>query len=188
MAAAPTMADNDSTARSLLVADMDQTLLSGHCGCIRGFPTVWPVTAARPRHFGRRHNEAMTTTPAVPRDPSPTLAYRIATLLIGVGTVHFLAPKPFDTIIPAELPGSPRLYTYGSGVAELGIGALLLARGTRRFGALAAVALFVGVFPANVNMVRLWWDKPWPMRVVALARLPLQIPMITAALNVRRNS
>jgi uncharacterized membrane protein len=112
----------------------------------------------------------------------------MAALLLGVGTTHFLAPQPFDTIIPAELPGSPRLYTYASGVAEVTIGGLLLARRTRRFAALAAIALFVAVFPANVNMVRLWWDKPWPMRIAALARLPLQIPMITAALKVRRTA
>ncbi len=37
-------------------------------------------------------------------------------------------------------------------------------------------------------MVRLWWDKPWYMRAVAIARLPLQIPMITTALKVYRNS
>jgi uncharacterized membrane protein len=73
-------------------------------------------------------------------------------------------------------------------VAELSIGALLLPQSTRRHAALAAVLLFVGVFPANVNMCRLWWDKPWPMRVAALARLPLQIPMITTALKIRRNS
>ncbi len=127
-------------------------------------------------------------TPIAQRDASQAGAYRIAALLLGVGTVHFLAPKQFDEIIPAELPGSPRFYTYASGVAEVTIGALLLARRTRRNAALAAVALFLGVFPANVNMVRLWWDKPWPMRVVALARLPLQIPMITEALKVRRNA
>jgi uncharacterized membrane protein len=130
----------------------------------------------------------MTTTPAAPRDANQTAAYRIAAMLIGVGTTHFLAPKPFDTIVPAELPGAPRLYTYASGVAEVATGALLLTQRTRRFAALAAAALFVAVFPANINMVRLWWDKPWPMRIAALARLPLQIPMITAALKVRRNS
>ena len=65
---------------------------------------------------------------------------------------------------------------------------LLLPRRTRRFGALAAAVLFVAVFPANINMVRLWWDKPWPMRIASLARLPLQIPMITTALKVRRHS
>jgi uncharacterized membrane protein len=127
-------------------------------------------------------------TPRAHRDASQTAAYRIAALLLGVGTTHFVAPKPYDTIIPAELPGSPRFYTYASGIAEVTIGALLLARRTRRLAALAAAALFVGVFPANVNMVRLWWDKPWPMRIVALARLPLQVPMITEALKVRRNS
>jgi uncharacterized membrane protein len=130
----------------------------------------------------------MTTTPAAPRDANQIAAYRLAAILIGAGTTHFLAPKPYDTIIPAELPGSPRLYTYGSGLAELATGALLLTRHTRRFGALAAAVLFVAVFPANINMVRLWRDKPWPMRIAALARLPLQIPMITAALKVRRNS
>jgi uncharacterized membrane protein len=130
----------------------------------------------------------MTHAPAVPRDANQIAAYRIAAMLIGVGTTHFLAPKPFDTIVPAELPGSARLYTYASGVAELATGALLLTRRTRRFGALAAALLFLAVFPANINMVRLWWDKPWPMRVAALARLPLQIPMITTALKIRRNS
>lgn len=128
------------------------------------------------------------TTPVAQREASQSAAYRMAAMLLGVGTVHFLAPKPFDEIVPAELPGSPRLYTYVSGIAEVSIGALLLARRTRRNAALAAVALFVGVFPANVNMVRLWWDKPWPMRIAALARLPLQIPMITIALKIRRNS
>ena len=37
---------------------------------------------------------------------------------------------------------------------------MLLAPRTRRAGALAAVALFLAVFPANINMVRMWWDKP----------------------------
>ncbi len=122
------------------------------------------------------------------RDANQIAAYRLAALLIGAGTTHFLAPTPFDTIIPAELPGSPRLYTYGSGVAEVTIGAMLLMRRTRRFAALATAALFVAVFPANVNMVRLWRDKPWPMLIAAIARLPFQLPMITAALKVRRNS
>jgi uncharacterized membrane protein len=122
------------------------------------------------------------------RDASQTLAHRLAALLLGVGTLHFVAPKPFDGIIPVELPGSPRFYTYASGVAELSIGAALLVRSTRRPAALAAAALFLAVFPGNVNMVRLWWDKPWPMRIIALARLPLQIPMVTTALKVARTA
>ncbi|ORX02704.1 hypothetical protein AWC27_28505 [Mycobacterium szulgai] len=130
----------------------------------------------------------MTIAPPAQREPAQTTAYRLAALLIGVGTTHFVAPKPFDDIIPAELPGSPRFYTYASGVAELVVAMLLVSRRTRRLGAGSAAALFIGVYPGNLNMVRLWWGKPWPMRVIALARLPLQIPMITAALRVYRNS
>lgn len=122
------------------------------------------------------------------RISSAPAARRMAALLLGMGVLHFAAPKPFDSIIPAELPGTPRFYTYASGVGELATGALLAAPRTQRLGALAAVALFTAVFPGNVNMVRLWWSKPWPMRIVAIARLPLQIPMITGALRIYRNS
>ena len=143
--------------------------------------------AARSAGKTTGHNGSMTITPLAQRD-TQTTAYRVAAMLIGIGTLHFLAPKPFDDIVPAELPGSARFYTYASGVVEIGTGALLVPRSTRRSAALAAVALFLGVFPANVNMCRLWWGKPWPMRIVALARLPLQIPMITTALKIRRDS
>ena len=121
-------------------------------------------------------------------DDQRVRAYGLAGMLGAMGVLHFLAPKPFDTIVPAELPGSARRYTYASGVAELGTAALLAVPRTRRVGATAAMALFAAVFPANVNMVRLWWGRPWPMRLAAIARLPLQIPMITAANRVRRAS
>jgi len=111
--------------------------------------------------------------------------------LIGMGILHFAAPKPFDTIVPEELPGSRRFYTLASGVAEVGVGSLLVVPATRRLGALAAIALFVGVFPGNVNMVRMWFNDPSKslvMRLIAIARLPLQVPMITQALKVYRES
>jgi uncharacterized membrane protein len=129
-----------------------------------------------------------SSPPELQQIASPTRAYRIAALLLGSGVAHFLMPKPYDTIVPVELPGSQRFYTYASGVAELVAGALLLSPRTRKLGALSAVAVFVAVFPANVNLVRLWRDKPLFMRLGAIARLPLQIPMITESLKVYRNS
>ena len=87
--------------------------------------------------------------PELQQIANPAPAYRMGAMLLGMGTLHFVAPKPFDSIIPAELPGSARFYTYASGVAELGTGALLLAPRTRKLGALAAVALFIGVFPGK---------------------------------------
>jgi uncharacterized membrane protein len=127
-------------------------------------------------------------TPSVDSPPSQVTAKRMGVWLVGMGALHFVAPKPFDTIVPAELPGSPRFYTLVSGVAEAATGALILVPRTRRIGALAAVALFIAVFPANVNCIRLWWSKGWPARIAALGRLPLQIPMITQALKVYRNA
>lgn len=109
-------------------------------------------------------------------------------ILVGMGVLHFAAPKPFDTIVPAELPGSPRFYTLASGVAEAATGVMLLTPRTRRLGAVAAIALYVAVFPANINSVRVLWNKGWAARITTIARLPLQIPMITQALKVYRNA
>lgn len=109
-------------------------------------------------------------------------------MLVGMGVLHFVAPKPFDSIVPAELPGSARFYTLASGVAEVATGAMLLAPRTRRLAAVAAVALFIAVFPANINSVRLWWHKGWLARIGSIARLPLQVPMIIQALKVYRNA
>ena len=136
-----------------------------------------------------QHNVIMTSPPAeLQQIANPSRASRMGAMLVGMGVLHFAIPKPFDSIVPAELPGSARVYTHASGVAEMVTGGLLLAPRTRKLGALAAVALFVSVLPANVNMVRLWKDKPLPMRIGAIARLPLQIPMITQALKIYRES
>ena len=116
------------------------------------------------------------------------LARSLAGMLLTIGALHFVAPKPFDEIIPEEIPADPRTLTYASGVAEVAIGAALLSPKTRRPAAALAAALFVAVYPANINMVRLWKDKPLGMRAVAIGRLPLQFPMIWAAVKVFRGT
>lgn len=107
-------------------------------------------------------------------------------LLIGAGITHFVAPRTFDAMVPRALPGSPRAWTRASGAAELAIGAAVAAPRTRRLGALAAAGLFVAVFPANVKMAADWRDRPLPLRTAALARLPLQVPLVRWALRVHR--
>lgn len=121
-----------------------------------------------------------------PADTSRLPAYRVAAILLVIGAAHFVIPRAPDALVPPVMPGNARLYTYASGAAELLIGAMLLTPRTRQHGGLAAAALFAAVFPANLNMVRLWRDKPWPMRAIAIARLPLQIPLITEALRLWR--
>lgn len=118
-------------------------------------------------------------------------AQRLAILLAGMGVLHFVAPKPFDAIVPKELPGDPRAYTYASGVAELGVAATLAAPRTRRFGGLLAALLFIAVFPANIQMAVDWVRSsriPMVAKVGVVLRLPLQIPLILAGLRVYRQS
>jgi uncharacterized membrane protein len=114
-------------------------------------------------------------------------ALGLATLLGIAGATHFVRPAPYDTLIPKQLPGSARTWTYASGVVELGTAAAVAIPKTRRFGALVAALLFVAVFPGNVKMAADYQrkDKPLPARLIAFGRLPLQWPLITWALRVR---
>ena len=104
------------------------------------------------------------------------------------GVLHFAKPEHYDAIVPRALPGSARFYTYASGAAELGIAGLLTVPTTRRAGALAAIALYTAVFPANVQMAWDWRHKSVFKRVVAFGRLPLQLPMIRRAWRIYKTS
>jgi len=111
--------------------------------------------------------------------------YLLAALLAGAGTLHFVKPAPYDAIIPSFLPAK-RLLTYGSGVAELACALALLYPRTRGPAAGVTAALFVVVFPANVQMALDAGSTA--SRVVAYARLPLQVPLVLWALQVRRDA
>jgi uncharacterized membrane protein len=116
-------------------------------------------------------------------------AIGLATLLGGSGVLHFAAPRPYDSIVPPALPGSARTWTYVSGVAELVIAAALFVPRFRRLGGLLAALLFIGVFPANVQMALDYQraGKPLPARLVAFGRLPLQVPLVLWAMRVRKS-
>jgi uncharacterized membrane protein len=113
-------------------------------------------------------------------------AAALAALLGGMGVLHFVTPKPFDAIVPRSLPGSPRTWTYLSGVAELAVAAAVAHPRTRRAGGLAAAALFVAVFPANVRMAADWRHASPAKRAIAFGRLPLQAPLVAWAWRVSR--
>ena len=108
--------------------------------------------------------------------------YLLAALLGGAGVLHFVRPEFYDALIPPFLP-NPRAWTYGSGVLELACAAAVAAPRTRRVGGYASAALLVAVFPANLYSVVEPGDLP---RWAAVARLPLQIPLVLWALQVAR--
>lgn len=106
-------------------------------------------------------------------------------LLGGAGVAHVVAPQVFDTVVPRWLPGPARFWTLASGVAELSAAVLLAVPRTRRVGGLLAAAVFLAVFPANVDMA--WRRRRRPAAFVAcLLRLPLQLPLVLWAWRVAR--
>jgi uncharacterized membrane protein len=111
------------------------------------------------------------------------LRYLLAAAMITVGIVHFVNPDPFVRIVPAYLP-APRLLVFVSGFFEVVGGAGLLVPRVQAAAAWGLVALYVAVFPANVNMavnhIYLSPDKPIP-DVALWGRLPLQAVLIAWA-------
>ncbi|MGW9030943.1 DoxX family protein [Streptomyces sp. NPDC055722] len=112
----------------------------------------------------------------------------LAGLLATAGVGHFALPQQFDAIVPRALPGPARTWTYTSGAVELALAAGVALPRTRRAAARVAAAFFVGVFPANVQMAADWRDRPTPLRAAALARLPLQVPLVLWARNIAKNT
>ena len=110
----------------------------------------------------------------------------LTALLAGAGATHFVKPGLYDAIVPRALPGSPRAWTYASGVAEVALAVAVAHPTTRRRGALAAAVLFVVVFPANVQMA-LDADS-LGAKSIAYARLPLQLPLVWWAWRVSRTA
>jgi len=113
-------------------------------------------------------------------------ALGLAAFLAAAGVTHFAQPRMYDRLVPRSLPGSPRTWTYLSGVAELAVAAAVAHPRTRRQGGYAAAGLFAAVFPANIKMAVDWRHRPVRQRALAYGRLPLQAPMIWWALRVSR--
>lgn len=108
--------------------------------------------------------------------------------MAAAGVAHFAAPRSFDATVPSSLPGTPRTWTYASGVAELALAAGIAAPRTRRAAARATAAFFVGVFPANIKMAVDWRHRPAPLKAAAIGRLPLQVPLVLWARSVAQSA
>lgn len=98
--------------------------------------------------------------------------------LLLAGVMHFVNPEFFNDIVPPWLPPNESFWTYLSGVAEVAIGVALLRPSSRRNGAIAAIWLFVGVYPANIYMTWDWRNREVSEQIVSWARLPLQFILI----------
>lgn len=162
----------------------------GSTGGITG-SCMGPVkqSVARPARC-RRHGEGIMSgvTDAPSTGPWTQVSpWLLAALLGGAGAMHFVAPEPYLRIVPDALP-APGLLVAVSGAAEIACGALVAWPRTRRVGGWATAALFVAVFPANVQMAL--DSRSWPplAQAAAWGRLPLQVPLVWCAVVVARRA
>ena len=118
-------------------------------------------------------------------------AIALAGLFLVSGTMHFVKPEPFESMVPRQLPRR-RTLVYVSGAAELACAVGLLFPRTRRVAGIASAVLLVAVFPANVTMTAkagqgVSRDPQSTAKqgylAATVARLPLQWPMIRTALR-----
>lgn len=111
-------------------------------------------------------------------------------LAVSAGVLHFVTPQFFIDMMPAALP-EHALLVYVSGVFEILGGIGLLVPRTRRFSAFGLIALFIAVFPANINMavnhITPTGTSELPVWVL-WARLPLQGLLIWWAYSFARKS
>jgi uncharacterized membrane protein len=89
----------------------------------------------------------------MPNETRLKRAFRVISALsmVAVGILHFVRPEGFVKIVPAFLP-VPLLLVYVSGFFEIAGGLGLLVARVHRAAAWGLIALYVAVFPANINM------------------------------------
>ena len=120
--------------------------------------------------------------------PKRVARHVLSVAMMTVGVLHFVNPTPFVRIVPSALP-APLFLVYLSGAIEISLGLALALRRTRTMAAWGLVALFVAVFPANINMAvnHIALDPANPTAEwVAWVRLPLQLALIAWAWWVRK--
>ncbi|WP_173777817.1 DoxX family protein [Frigoriflavimonas asaccharolytica] len=103
--------------------------------------------------------------------------YILAIILIFAGVMHFVKPYFFIKIMPSYIPFHLKL-VYISGLVEILCGILLLFPQTQNIGAKLSIALFIAVFPANIQMAKDFYTENHPYLWLAILRLPLQLVLI----------
>lgn len=80
-----------------------------------------------------------------------TLRVILSVCILVAGVFHFVSPVPFIKIVPGFLP-FPAALVYISGAIEIALAIGLLLPGVRSLSAWGLIALFIAVYPANLNM------------------------------------
>ena len=103
--------------------------------------------------------------------------YVMALLYTTTGVAHFISPGFFRKIVPRWIPFHEAL-VFISGVFEILFALLLLFPVTRRIAAWCIIALLIAVFPANIEMMLIYFRENKPGLWLTVLRLPFQLVLI----------
>ncbi len=92
----------------------------------------------------------------------------LAAFFTFMGTMHFVARRSFEAIVPTAIEARKKEAVAVSGVAEIAGAAMVLHPATRRLGRWWLLALLLAVFPANVHMA----VNPEQIRGLDLKKVP----------------
>ena len=153
--------------------------------------SAWLDRAADASALDPRPRRSTATAPTMP-ERSPDVRSRrswarlgLAALFAGSGGLHLVRPDLYLPLMPDILPAHEALILI-SGAAELLCAAGLVVNA--RWAAPASVALLVAILPGNIHFaLAASADAHAPAWLVVIAwlRLPLQLPLIWAALQDR---
>lgn len=108
------------------------------------------------------------------------LRYIYGAFWIAAGANHFFNTPFYMSIMPPYVPWHLAL-VYVSGLAEIGLGVLLLFQRWSVLAGWGLIALLIAVFPANVHMAVHSNLYPWISPLSLWLRLPLQGVLIAWA-------
>ena len=120
--------------------------------------------------------------------PLPWDAKAVVGILATSGVLHLARPETYEPLMPDFVPAH-REVILGSGVAELACAAGLFHPRSRPAAGWASAALLLGVFPGNLKMADdARRSRNQRFKAIAFGRLPLQLPLIKAALDAARGA
>jgi uncharacterized membrane protein len=118
----------------------------------------------------------------------PRNAKLLVAIFLGSGAVHLMKPEVYEPLMPSFVPAH-REVILASGVAELACAVGLVLPPTRRAAGWASAALLVGVWPGNLRMaLDSNRSSSTAFKVAAWGRMPLQVPLIRAAVAAARSA
>ena len=102
------------------------------------------------------------------------MRFAAATFWVFAGTMHFVIPRQYESIVPPAIARWRKEIVVASGIAEIAGGLAILPGRTRRGARWWLLVTLAAVYPANIHMALHREQFPKIPRPALWVRLPIQ--------------